>query len=107
MTIRRPLSIEQRVDGNGELGSHQNGEIEGRGDSPPAPRRRPGRPAKAPAVKAKGHKLGIASAVFRRLLLHSIQTGRTMSDIANEILDAHLPNCWIQSQAKSSPPMKE
>lgn len=78
---------------------------QGRGAKPAKRRGRPANPDKA--KKGAGHKLTLPPAVFRLLTLNSIEQGRTMSAIAAEILEEHLPRLWIAGPRGSQSPTEE
>lgn len=69
-----------------------------RGDYQPSRRR--GRPP-AKAKKIAAHKLSIPAPVFLRLTLESLKSGRSMSAIAGEILDAGLPRHRISTDQRA------
>ncbi len=100
MAASRPmptLDIVQRTlpDANG---TDQADGMQGRGDSAKRPRGRPKDPTKS---KKAGRKLTIPAPVFLRLSLESLKTGRTMSAIATELLDAGLPKHRITTDVKA------
>ncbi len=93
------LDIVQRTLPDDANGAHQAGGMQSRGDSP-APRRR-GRPkGMNTASKAKATKLSIPPKIAKRLALEALETGRTMSAIATELLDKTLPRHRIATDIK-------
>jgi hypothetical protein len=76
-----------------QLDTDQADGNQGRGAKPAKRRGRPRDPDKA--KKGSGHKLTLPPDVFRLLTLNSIEQGRSMSAIAAEILEEHLPRLWI------------
>jgi len=99
------LDIMQKTqpDGNDQADGNQ-----GRGDRPGNGKRGRGRPpGPDKAKRGTGRKLTLPPAVYQRLLLNSIEQSRSMSAIAAEILEAHLPALWIAGKRGSAPPAEE
>ncbi len=92
-----PLGIMQKTSPEAN-GTDQADGMQGRGDSAKRPR---GRPKDPNRPKKAGRKLTIPAPVFLRLSLEALKTGRTMSAIATELLDAGLPKHRITTDVKA------